>query len=205
MSISVDARGLACPGPVIATKKALEQISDGVVSVIVDNAVAKENVIKFAVSSRCGISSEERDGAFIIQITKGIPEATGSMPGLPTTVASLSSCEHGAGAAYLITQDTLGHGSRELGAILMKSFFYTLSEFMPLPRALLFINSGVQLTVEGSPVLPSLQALAAKGVNIQSCGTCLDYYHLPDKVVVGGITNMYTILAELNKGKAITV
>jgi selenium metabolism protein YedF len=191
MSISVDARGLACPGPVIATKKALEQISDGVVSVIVDNAVAKENVIKFAVSSRCGISSEERDGAFTIQITKGIPEATGSMPGLST--------------AYLITQDTLGQGSRELGAILMKSFFYTLSEFTPLPRSLLFINSGVQLTVDGSPVLPSLQALAAKGVDIQSCGTCLDYYHLSDKVAVGGITNMFTILAELNNGKAITV
>lgn len=205
MSISVDARGLACPGPVIATKKALEQISDGVVSVIVDNSIAKENVIKFAVASNCGISSDERDGAFYIQITKGSPAAVGSRPGVSTTAANLPSYEQGAGAVYLITQDTLGHGSRELGAILMKSFFYTLSEFTPVPCALLFINAGVQLTAEGSPVLPYVQALAKKGVNIQSCGTCLDYYHLADKVMVGGITNMYTILATLHNGKAITV
>ncbi|HWQ61982.1 MAG TPA: sulfurtransferase-like selenium metabolism protein YedF, partial [Negativicutes bacterium] len=106
---------------------------------------------------------------------------------------------------YLITQNTLGHGSADLGAILMKSFLYTVLESEPLPRAILFINSGVHLTVAGSPVLDNLAALAARGVKVLSCGTCLDFFNLKDKLAVGGVTNMYTIVAELAAGKAVTL
>lgn len=205
MSTEIDARGLACPQPVIATKKALDAIAGGVVTTIVDNQAAKENVMKFATASGCGVSVEEMGGHYRIRITKDAPAgasgaaATGGCAAVPIV------CQAAGETVYLITQDTLGHGSADLGAMLIKSFFYTLLESEPLPRAVLFINSGVRLTTAGSPVLDHLTALAARGVTVLSCGTCLDFFTLKDKLAVGGVTNMYTIIAELAAGKAVTL
>lgn len=195
MFISVDARGLVCPRPVIATKKALEEMVDGIISVVVDNLAAKENVVKFATANQCDVAVEEKDNLYSITITKG--QGTGETL-VPKTVQNDN--------VYLITQQTLGQGNSELGAILIKSFFYALVEKEPLPRAIMFINGGVFLTTENSPVLEHLAALSNKGVQIQSCGLCLDFYDLKDKVAVGGITNMYSIIEELSSsGKAITL
>ncbi len=200
MSTDIDARGLACPQPVIATKKALDAIVDGVVTTLVDNPAAKENVVKFAAANGCGVSVEEQNGHYRIRITKGAPVAvghsgqSGGRPDRPT-----------GDTVYLITKDTLGHGSDELGAILMKSFFYTVRESQPLPRAVLLVNGGVRLAVAGSPVLDHLDALAAAGVTVLSCGTCLDYFGLKDRLAIGGVTNMYSILDQLAAGKAVTL
>jgi len=195
MSNEIDARGLACPQPVIATKKALENLTGGVVTTIVDNTAAKENVIKFAVASGCGASVEEKQGHYYIKITKG-PAGAKQVEGQAATGQTV----------YLITKDTLGHGSEELGAVLMKAFLYTLLETEPLPRTLLFINSGVRLATEESPLLGHLQTLAGRGVNILSCGTCLDYFALKERLAVGEVTNMYSIVAELGAAaKAITL
>ncbi len=196
MSSEIDARGLACPQPVIATKKALEGMTSGVVTTIVDNAAAKENVTKFAVANKCGVSVEEKQGHYYIKITKDVaPGQRTEGPAAP--VGQM---------VYLLTKDTLGHGSEELGAVLMKSFLYTLLETEPLPRTLLFINSGVRLTTEGSPYLGHLQTLAGRGVEILSCGTCLDYFGLKDRLAVGGVTNMYSIVAELGSAaKVVTL
>jgi selenium metabolism protein YedF len=196
MSTEIDARGLACPKPVIATKKALDAMDNGVVTTIVDNAAAKENVVKLAASCGMGVSVDEQDGQYRIHITKGSPLTTGGCEPAVRTAGA---------AVYLITSDTLGRGSAELGAILMKSFLYTVLESEPLPRAMLFINGGVNLTTSGSPVLDHLEALAARGVSILSCGTCLDYFDRKDKLAVGGVTNMFTIVAELAAGPAVTL
>jgi selenium metabolism protein YedF len=199
MSVNVDARGLDCPQPVIATKKALESIVEGIVTVIVDNAVAKENVLKFAVANGCGVSVEEQDGHFYLRITKG----TGAAPSQTTPQPAT---EQGRSLVYLMKQDTLGHGSTELGAVLIKAFFFSLLETQPLPATLLFLNSGVRLTVEGSPVLEHLQQLEKQGVAVFACGTCLDYYQLKDKLAVGTVTNMYTILEKMSQAaKVITI
>ncbi len=199
MSINIDARGLACPQPVIATKKALDGITEGVVTTIVDNVVAKENVVKFAAANGCGVSVTQQDGQFYIKITKG----TGKVQPEETQQSGGPLDEK---LVYLISRDTLGHGSKDLGAVLMKSFLYTLGEKEPLPKAIMFINSGVQLTVEGSPVLEHLKTLASRGVSIMSCGTCLDYYKLKDKLAVGTVTNMYSIVDELSAAeRAITL
>ncbi len=197
MSTEIDARGLACPQPVIATKKALDAIAGGVVTTIVDNPVAKENVLKFAAASGFGVSVEEAGGHYRLRITKDAPAAGGASA--PVV------CQPAGGTVYLISQDTLGHGDAELGAILMKSFLYTVLESQPLPRAVLFLNSGVRLAVAGSPVLDHLTALAARGVRVLSCGTCLDFFGLKDKLAVGEVTNMYAIVAELAAGKAVTL
>lgn len=197
MSINVDARGLTCPQPVIAAKKALDCITDGSVTAIVDNEVSKENVVKFAVANNCGVNVEEQGGHYYIKITKG----TGINAPREADSAALAGQ-----VVYLITNNTLGHGSEELGAVLMKAFLYTLLETQPLPRALLFLNSGVKLTADDSPALDQLKTLAERGVQILSCGTCVDYYGLKERLAVGGITNMYNILAELSgAAKAITL
>ena len=200
MFTNVDARGLSCPQPVIATKKALDSITEGVIVTIVDNEIAKENVIKFATANQCDVSSEQQNGAFYIRITKAGTE------GLPASLSAEAALTVPAGkAVYLINQDVLGQGSMDLGAVLMKSFFYTLTEMDELPRSLLFVNSGVYLTVEGSPVLELIKKLANRGATILSCGTCLDYYKIKDKLDVGSVTDMYTIVAEMNAGPVVTL
>lgn len=195
MANYVDARGLACPQPVIATKKALDSIDDGTVTVIVDNAIAKENVLKLAASSHCEVRVEEKSGLFTLQIVKG----SGSNQTEPLVAVEASA------TVYLITKNTLGHGNDELGGVLIKSLLFTLVEKQPYPKTVMFINSGVLLTTQGSPVLEHLQKMEQAGVQLLSCGTCLEYYQLKDKLAVGGVTNMYTILDEMSANKAITL
>ncbi len=100
-----------------------------------------------------------------------------------------------------VGSDKLGEGSDELGSILMKGYFYTLTENKPYPKSILFVNRGVLLTIEESEVLDHIRVLESEGVEILSCGTCLDYYHIKDKLAVGGVTNMYTIVDTMNNAK----
>ncbi len=96
--------------------------------------------------------------------------------------------------------------AKELGKLLIKGFIYTSSEYDKLPKTIVFFNSGVKLTTEGSPCLDDLEKLQDNGVEIISCGTCLDYYGLKEKLKVGEISNMYTIYETLfNAGKVINI
>lgn len=196
----VDCRGLACPQPVINTKKAVEETASGKITIIVDNEVAKTNVVKFAVANALGAAVEPKDGEYHITIVKGVGQ---EIPAAGKQV--LTDVPEASGQVYLITQETLGHGSPELGAVLMKAFMTTLLEVRPEPEALLFINSGVKLTVQGSPVLEQLQVLSKRGVNILSCGTCLDYYQRKADLTVGEITNMYTIVETISTTRTVTI
>ena len=92
-----------------------------------------------------------------------------------------------------IGSSEMGNGDPKLGKILMKSFLYSLTQLDALPQTVLFFNGGVRMTTEGSESIEDLKALEAQGVEILSCGTCLDFYGLKDKLRVGGITNMYVI------------
>ncbi|WP_338824534.1 hypothetical protein MHOCP_01330 [Moorella humiferrea] len=186
----VDARGLACPQPVIQTKKALETLSpDGELVTIVDNEVARDNVLKLVRSMECVASVREQGNEYYIHIRK---------ESLPSTQLSVHP-----GQVLLVTSATLGRGSEELGGVLMRSFFYSLSETEVLPRRIIFINSGVHLCCQGSPVLDSLLALEQKGVEVLACGTCLDYYHLKEKLCIGSVTNMYTIIEHLTAAEKV--
>ena len=79
--------------------------------------------------------------------------------------------------AVLITSNVLGKGDDTLGNILMKSFMYTLTQMEGAFRTIIFMNSGVLLTTEGSEVLEYIRALEDRQIEVLSCGTCLDYYH----------------------------
>lgn len=202
MNKQVDARGMNCPLPVIHTKKALEEIETGAVTTIVDNEVAKENVLKLAKSMDLEANVKQDQGNYYIDIFK--ESQTG------TTVLESSVLQHKTedkeGLIILITKDKLGTGSDELGALLMSSYLYTLTEVLPCPTCIIFLNGAVNLTVEGSESLEHIRTLETKGVEILSCGTCLDYFGLNDKLAVGSVSNMYTIVEKLNKtGNVITL
>lgn len=182
--IEVDARGQACPKPVIMTKKELDNIEEGVVVTIVDNEVAKNNVSKLAKSLGYEYKVEDKgENEYVITIVKGEGEV--KEENTPTVQRG--------NKVVVFSSRTMGKGSEELGEILIKSFIYTLTESTPYPSTMIFYNGGVYLTCEGSPVLEDLKKLEKEGVEIISCGTCLDYYNLKDKLQVGEISNMYTI------------
>ncbi len=210
-----DNRGLSCPLPVVNTKKAMDELA-GVQTAefnlisLVDNETAAENVSRFARSNGCQAVVEKKEDGYYVHINKKEKAVSSPKAKAGEMEKKSLACEcdpKGAGeTVMLITSSTLGQGSEELGKLLMRSFIFTLKESDTPPERLLFFNGGVNLTVEGSPVLGELKELAARGVEIFSCGTCLDYYQLKDKLQVGQITNMYdSVDAMLSSGKCITV
>ena len=197
MSKIVDARGLACPQPVILTRSALQE-SDAVTT-IVDNETARSNVSRMAAKQGCQVDVEEREDGIYVHLTKGeapAEEAAPQMAAVPTS-----------GPLVLtVPSEIMGRGDEELGGILVRAFFHTLCEVEPLPQTIIFFNSGVKLVVEGSPVMEDLQALEARGIEILACGTCLGHYELKDKVAIGEVSNMYTIAEMLlSAGKVVSL
>jgi selenium metabolism protein YedF len=197
MSKVVDARGLACPQPVILTRNALQE-SDAVTT-IVDNETSKSNVSRMAAKQGCQVDVEEREDGIYVHLTKG-EEAAKEAEALPLAAPA-------SGPLVLtVPSDIMGRGDEELGGILVRAFFHTLGEVKPLPDAIIFFNSGVKLVVEGSPVVEDLQALKGRGVEILACGTCLGHFELKDKVAVGEVSNMYTIAETmLGAGKVVSL
>jgi len=197
MRIEVDATGQACPKPVIMTKNKLDNIKEGIITTIVDNEVAKENVSKLAKSLGYDYKVDKKnDNEYYIHITKGDVKEEANVC-IPDTFKDMT---------IAFSSNTMGKGSDELGKILMKSFIYTLTEATPFPSTLIFYNGGVYLTCEGSEVLEDLKKLEAEGVEIISCGTCLDYFQIKDELQVGEISNMYTIYEKLkNPMNTITI
>ncbi|WP_300410445.1 sulfurtransferase-like selenium metabolism protein YedF [Lagierella sp.] len=185
----INAKGLLCPKPVIITKQKLDEMEEGTVEVAVDNRVCVENLSKFAQGQGFDFDYEEfAEDDYLVTINK-------SKDSKATEVASDEDF------TLAITSDTMGGGEEELGKILIKSFIYTVSQTKPLPKTLVFYNKGVFLTCEGSEVLDDLKAMAQEGVEIVSCGTCLDFYNLKEKLQIGEISNMYTIYEKIQGPK----
>ena len=199
MTSTVDARGLACPQPVILTKKALAGADDGRVTTIVDSPTAEANVSRMARKAGWQVTVEtQNDGTYLHLSREGAatPETlpVGRAEALPAT---------GPLVVY-ISADRMGRGQDELGSILIRAFLHTLNEIAPLPDTLIFVNTGVRLVIEGSPVLEDLQTLVSQGVDILACGTCLNYLELTDQVAIGTVSNMYDIAeALLGAGKVV--
>lgn len=194
--ITVNAMGDACPIPVVKTKNAVRELNGpGTVETLVDNEIAVQNLTKMANQKGYGVKSEKLgEGQFKVTMTIGegaaMPEANENetclvVPGGKKNIVAV------------IASSAMGEGSDELGGALMKGFIYALSQQDTLPSAILFYNGGVKLTTEGSASLEDLKSLEAQGVEILSCGTCLNFYGLTDKLSVGEVTNMYTIVEKM--------
>lgn len=187
----LDYTGLQCPMPVINTKKYFDSIQEGEATVIVDNEIAKNNVSKFAESSSYLYEVREINALYYIKIKKSLQKEEFTENKVKQFV-------------ILVSSNTFGTGDDKLGTALMKSYLFALSESTSLPTDILFMNAGVKLTVEGSECLECLTNIKEKGVYIGSCGTCLDFYGLKEKLAVGEITNMYSIVEKMN-GAANTI
>jgi selenium metabolism protein YedF len=197
MSEIINAKGLACPEPVVLTKKALEVYGD--VVVMVDNITAMENVKRFAASSGCSVEvNDEPGGIFKMHLKK-----QGATPLDNAVPAYLSCCTDTASATsgptvFVIAADTMGKGSDELGAILMKAFIHVTTELETIPDVMIFFNAGVKLAAEGSDFLNDLKELEKKGVKMLVCGTCVNYFNLTGKIAAGVVSNMYDIAGVLS-------
>lgn len=196
--ILVDARGLSCPQPVLDTRQALSQAGAARVRVIVDNATASENVSRMAKSMGWEVKSEKRnEEEFHLVLTGGDGTPEKEMLPLSTELDREKTCCANPWVVVMINSCTLGSGDDKLGTVLMGSFLKTLPEVQPLPTAVIFMNSGVKLATEGSDFLESLNKLIDSGVQMLCCGTCLDFFHLQDKLKVGTVSNMVEIASLL--------
>lgn len=190
----LDAMGKVCPVPVIETKKVLKspEGKNGVM-VLVDNKIATENLEKMAkgMNLSCKIEKKNEDA---YEVFIGGEETEEKSLEKTEGCKIMTKAELGSTYVVGIGSDKMGEGAEELGQKLMGSFLYSLTEQDELPVAIVFFNGGVKLTVEGSSVLEDLKTLEEKGVEILSCGLCLNYYGLTEKLNVGSVTNMYRIL-----------
>jgi selenium metabolism protein YedF len=204
----VDARGLACPQPVLQTRKALREsaeLQDGsVLTVIVDNDTAQKNVTRMAEKSGHTVQAEHKDDGIYLHVSGQGPIGQGTEPQELMVGRTVAFPAEGP-LVLFVASEHMGQGEHaELGTILIRAFFHTLGEVEPLPETIVFINSGVKLVVKGSPVVEDLNALCSQGIEVLACGTCLDYYGIKDKLAVGEISNMYTIAETmLGAGKVV--
>lgn len=199
---TVDARGEQCPIPVVKTKKVLDSIQGNAeITVLVDNETAVQNLTRMGQHAGAAVTSEKKsDKEFqvILKVTDG--------QGKPVEVQEKVTCIPDVKGDFVIAVDTatMGRGNEELGKVLMKGFLFAVTQMETLPETMLFYNGGATLTTEGSDSLEDIKSLEAQGVTIKTCGTCLNYYGLTEKLQVGEVTNMYDIAETLSKaGKVV--
>ena len=203
--LKIDARGDACPLPVVKAKKAIAELGGaGEVEVLVDNEIAVQNLTKMAQQKGYRSSSEklgpqEYKVRFRVENTQPGPDVAVLGEVKKRVAYEAESCTPDArtDTVVAISSDKMGEGAEELGKTLLKAFVFSLTQQDKLPRTILFYNGGARLTCEGSPMLEDLKALEAEGVEIMTCGTCLNYYGLTEKLAVGSVTNMYAIVEKL--------
>ena len=191
MHTVLDCRGLACPQPVIRAKELLDSMAHGSVEVLVDNEAAQSNLARFGKSQGCAVAIRASGDTRHITLSKDGPAKDAVAPpapkeyrcDLPTT-----------GIIMVIPAETMGRGDDALGRVLMRAYVKTIKSLSPLPAKIFFYNGGVKITATESDLIAPLQDLAAQGVEIYSCGTCLDFFNLKDSLLVGQVTNMFEIM-----------
>lgn len=191
---TLDCRGLACPQPVLRTKEALESGLSPLL-VIVDNEAACTNVSRFAESRGARVTVARQGGEYHLAIRPG---GEAGAPGEAPVACARPDANAGNLVVY-ISSEGMGRGDEKLGAILMSAFLDTLSHFKDTLTHVIFVNGGVRLAVQDSPVLEQIRHLEQIGARVLVCGTCLNYFGLKEKLAVGSISNMYAIVETLSK------
>ena len=194
----IDAKGKACPMPVIMAKK---EIDTGVkfFDIEVDNKIAVENLKKLANSQGFTTTIEENDGNFKVNFSNGCEECE-------EVLAKVEGKKPLGNWSIFINKEIIGAGNEELGQSLMKMFIYTISEGEDLPKSILFITGGVKVPSLNEQGIEHLKVLQDKGVELLVCGACLNFYGLEDKLEVGKISNMYEITNAMKEAsKVITI
>lgn len=191
----VNATGLACPQPVVLAKQAIE--TNDKVKVIVDNDTALENVQRLGTKLGCDVKVEKNsDGNYEIDLAR---KAGAPLPAQDVSVSCNASADASGPFVIVCAEDKMGRGNDELGAVLIRAFLHTICLQKDKPDVMIFYNTGVKLTIQESEVLDDLKELAAAGVEMLVCGTCLNYFELKDKMGVGVVSNMYDIAGTMSK------
>ena len=195
--IKVNAIGDACPIPVVKTLNAIKELKGAdVIETLVDNETAVQNLIRMADKKGCKVNAEKiSDNEFKVVIEVG--EAALATPVDTENVVCELPKNGKKNTVVVISSKAMGHGGDELGTALMKGFIFALSQQEQLPTTILFYNGGANIPVEGSVSLEDLKNMEAQGVEILTCGTCLNFYGLTEKLAVGEVTNMYTIVEKM--------
>ena len=219
--ITINAIGDTCPIPVVKTKKAIEKLEKpDTVETLVDNEIAVENLKKMASQMGFAVSDSKINSGYSVKITvddidkindnkmsatnaKATSEAKANS--IKTGADDMVSCniKNSGEKVVVIKSEFMGDGDNELGKVLIKGFIYALSQQDELPQTMLFYNGGAKSTSEGSESIEDLKALEEKGVKIFTCGTCLNYYGLTEKLCVGEATNMYEITKKMTEASLI--
>ena len=216
MATIVDARGKACPQPVIDAKNALKEHGAPVI-VLVDNDIARQNVEKMAAQLNFSAQTDiTEDGAFRVLIQQVRSEVLGAVLNdsgdrLSSMLDSMPAVDcvpcmpvSNGKTVVVLSSNCMGSGDDTLGAALMKGFVYALSQLDNAPDTVLLYNGGAKLSVEGAETVQDLKILEENGTEILTCGTCLNHYGLTNKLAVGEVTNMYVIAEKLSEaGKVI--
>lgn len=201
--LTVDARGLTCPQPVLETKKMLDQNTAEAFVVLVDNSSSRENVARFAGSQGCSVKVHDRNGYFEILV-----EPSGQV-GAAAVAPEFLVCDAASAPAdaprivVYVGNNCMGRGDDVLGTMLMRGFLRTWIDVKPQPWRMIFINGGVKLTTVDDEAVEALSLLAERGVEVLSCGTCLKHFDLEDKLRVGKVTNMFETIETLTKASKV--
>ncbi|MBT3206827.1 MAG: sulfurtransferase-like selenium metabolism protein YedF [Bacteroidetes bacterium] len=195
----VNAKGQSCPKPLIMTKKALSELRENeALKILLDNEVSKINVVSYLKDNDYYPEVEKKDKEFVIVMNKN----TKTEVELPYEEYCKPSGKIG-DFVVSIQKNKMGDGSDELGEILMKAFVNSLPDASFLPSVIIFINSGIQLCIEDSPVIESLKKMEENGVEILVCGTCLDYFNKLKNLEAGKVSNMYEITEKLTNASKV--
>ncbi|MBQ7801097.1 MAG: sulfurtransferase-like selenium metabolism protein YedF [Oscillospiraceae bacterium] len=195
--ITVNAIGDACPIPVVKTLNAIKELKGpDIIETLVDNETAVQNLTRMADKKGCAVKSEKL-GEKEFKVTIEVGDAALAAPVDTENVTCELPRTGKKNTVVVISSKAMGHGGDELGTALMKGFIYALSQQEQLPTTILFYNGGANIPVEGSVSLEDLKSMEAQGVEILTCGTCLNFYGLTEKLAVGEVTNMYTIVEKM--------
>lgn len=211
--IKVNAIGDACPIPVVKAKQAVESLAGaGQVEILVDNEVAVQNLTKFGKQRGLEVAAGKQ-GEKKYQVVFTVGEGAGTEGGRSGNEKKQESqteepqvCvpdRRRKNRVVVISSDQMGSGDPALGELLIKGFIYALTQQDELPETMLFYNSGARLTCQDAPTLEDLKLLEAQGVEILTCGTCLNHYGLTEKLKVGSVTNMYVIAEKMTQADLI--
>ena len=194
----LDARGMACPLPVVNAKKAAESLHPGDTLIVrVDNEIAVQNLQRFAQHMGFTAAGEKvSESEFTVTMVIG-----GEAKAEPEIACNLDTRRKG--MLVVLSGCTMGSGDEKLGKALMKAFVFALTKQDVLPETILCYNTGAYLTTDGADTLEDLKLLESEGVTILTCGTCLDFYGLKEKLAVGGVTNMYDIVERMESAQTI--
>ncbi len=203
--ITVNALGDTCPIPVVKAKNAIRELNGaGQVEVLVDNEIAVQNLKKLAEQKGYGFSGQQLEARkYRVLFTVEENGALENQVQEPETAQESCPCGNRRNVVVAVSSSRMGEGDEQLGNTLMKAFLYALTQQDELPQTILFYNGGARLTCEDSPAIEDLKQLESEGVEILTCGTCLDYYGLKEQLRVGGVTNMYVIAEKMTQAEVL--